>query len=136
MQMSISPEPIVGREVNLYIELMSNSIPAPNTVLTVTLPSGVELVTGGLNWRGDLAAGQPVEVDLTLRVTTAGEWPISAFAFSSVTPGSPYGFGAGKSLYVRSSINSAEVIEADKREKTPPPVMSGPELLQSTPVEP
>ena len=46
MKMSITPEPIVGREVTLHIELESHGTAAPNTVLTITLPSGVELVNG------------------------------------------------------------------------------------------
>ena len=122
IKMSISPEPMVGRDVNLHIEIISKS-PAPNTVLTVTLTSGVELVSGDLNWQGDIEANQTVGVDLVIRVKAEGEWPISAYAFSSDTPGSRFGFGALKALYIRSSINSAEVIEDVNRETTPIPVI-------------
>ena len=120
--MSITPEPIVGREVNLHIEISTVSA-APNTVLTVTLSSGVELVSGDLHWQGKLEPGQSVGIDLTIRVMTEGEWPVSAYAFSPDTPGSRFGVGAGKALYIQSSVNSAEVIEDINRETTPIPVI-------------
>jgi len=127
MTMSIAPEPIVGRDVNLHIEI-SSVTSAPNTVLTVSLPTGVELVSGDLHWQGDLVADQPVSIDVLIRVVVEGEWPIDAYAFSSDTPGSRFGVGAGKGLYIRSYADFAEVIEDVNREKTPVPVIQyGPE---------
>ena len=82
-----------------------------NTILSVTLPSGVELISGDLNWEGNLAANETKAVELSIRVTASGEWPIYMHAFSHDTPGSKTGYGDSQTLYVRSSTDSAEVID-------------------------
>ncbi len=75
---SISPEPLVGRAVNYHVEVSTPSGVVPNTTLTITLPSGVELIAGDLYWHGDLTENQKVTKDLTIRVTTPGEWVVKA----------------------------------------------------------
>jgi hypothetical protein len=69
---SISPEPIVGRTVNYHVEVLSPGAPVPNVTLTITLPSGIELVQGDLFWHGDLAKDEKIVKDLTVRVITLG----------------------------------------------------------------
>jgi hypothetical protein len=120
--MAITPEPLVGRDVNLHIEISALHA-EPNTVFTVTLPAEIALVEGDLTWQGELVADQPLSLDLTIRVTTEGEWPIDAYVFSSDTPGSRFGVGADKALYVRSSTTSAKVIEDTDRPQTSAPVI-------------
>ena len=52
---SISPEPVVGREVTLHVEISSRGGDLPNTTLEVYLPEeGVELVRGDTKWQGDI----------------------------------------------------------------------------------
>jgi hypothetical protein len=76
---SISPAPIVGRDVTWHIEMVSlGNVFLPNTTLSVTLPAEVELVSGDANWHGDIPAGDTVAVDLTIRVTMPGEWAVYA----------------------------------------------------------
>jgi hypothetical protein len=108
--MSISPEPTVGREVMLHLEA-SSKIDAPYTTLTVTLSSGIELLNGDLTWQGQIAKDQTLTMDLPIRVITAGEHEILAAAFSAHFPGSPYGNGGSKKLYISSSDTSAQVVE-------------------------
>jgi hypothetical protein len=106
---SITPEPIVGRDVTWHIEMVSTGPEFQNATLRVELPEGVELVSGDPNWQGDIPAGGTVVVDLVIRVTTPGEWKISAGASAIIGPGSN---AAGwKTLYTTSSETSAEVIE-------------------------
>ena len=121
---SISPTPIVGQEVTWHIEMVSlGNVSLPNTTLSVTLPAGVELVSGDANWHGDVPAGGTVAVDLTIRVTMPGEWAIYAYAFSQFDPNSPGGVGGGKTLYIISSADTAEVVEDVNRPTTPIPTL-------------
>jgi hypothetical protein len=81
----------------------------PNTTLKVTLPTGVELISGDAKWRGEIPANGTVMVDLIIRVTTAGEWVVDVYAFSELSSSS--GVGGGKTLYITSSTETAEVVE-------------------------
>jgi hypothetical protein len=123
---SISPAPVVGQVVTLHIEIESTDGRAmPNTTLAITLPSGVEAVSGGLTWAGDIAQDEKASMDVSIQVTAEGEWAIYVYAFSHAAPGSEYGFGDSKTLYVRSSPGSAEVVEDINRTPTRVPVLSG-----------
>src|SRR5512139_3909194 len=84
---SISPEPVVGQVVNYHIELSTPSGQVPNTTLTITLPSGIELVSGNLHWHGDLTTDQTVTKDLAIRVTSPGEWIVRVYADTDMGTG-------------------------------------------------
>ena len=117
---SISPEPRVGQVVNYHIELSTPSGQVPNTTLTITLPSGVELVSGDLNWHGDLTSDQKVTKDLTIRVTSPGEWIVKAYADTDMGSGKGHTYlSASQDLYITSSMDSAQVVDA--LQKTPIP---------------
>jgi hypothetical protein len=117
---SISPEPLVGQTVNYHIK-MSSVIALPNATLTITLPSGITLIEGDLSWHGDLAEDQEVTKDLAIRVTSAGEWVVTAYAVSDMGKGdvSRQRVTATQSLYITSSANSAEVVDALQKTPTP-----------------
>jgi len=108
---SISPEPIVGRVVTLHIELISTR-DEPDTTLEVTLPGGVELVTGELVWQGALAANEPKAFDLSIRVTAEGEWPIIIHTHSRLSPTSVY--SDDETLHIQSTSDSAQVIPSSE----------------------
>jgi hypothetical protein len=116
---SISPEPIVGRVVTYHVELAATAgITVPNTTLTITLPSGVELIKGDLRWHGDLAKNQTVTEDLIIRVTTPGEWIVAAFVDTDMGYGRKNQYHTfTQALYITSSADSAEVVDA--LQKTP-----------------
>ena len=80
-------------------------------------------MSGDANWHGDVPAGGTVAVDLTIRVTMPGEWAIYAYAFSQFDPNSPGGVGGGKTLYIISSADTAEVVEDVNRPTTPIPTL-------------
>jgi hypothetical protein len=52
VQASIFPDPSVGQEVNLFIEMIGNGRDLSKTLLIVELSEGVELVQGELTWEG------------------------------------------------------------------------------------
>jgi hypothetical protein len=87
---SISPEPLVGRTVNYHAQMSATGTPVPNVTLTITLPSGIELIQGDLSWHGDLTKDEKIVKDLTIRVTTPGEWIVKAYADTDM------GHGAGR----------------------------------------
>ncbi|HEY4722084.1 MAG TPA: hypothetical protein VII92_09575 [Anaerolineae bacterium] len=121
---SISPEPLVGRAVNYHVEVLAQGSetgsPVPNVTLTITLPSGVELIKGDLSWHGDIVKGEKITKDLTIRVTTPGEWVVKAHADTDMGsgPGHTY-LSFTQALYITSSADSAEVVDALKKTPTP-----------------
>jgi hypothetical protein len=132
VSLTVSPAPVVGEPVNLHIEIFSQTA-APNTVLTVTLPAEVELVSGSLNWSGDIEAKQTTSVDLIIRVTQAGEWFVFAQAFHSSRPGTIYGFGGSQGVYLQSSADSGDVLEVHRTITPPPVIQYDPSLWTPTP---
>jgi len=122
--MSISPEPIVGQEVTLHIEMESKSH-APDTLLMITLPEGVALVNGDLTWQGAIDANHIVAVEITIRVIDEGTWPVYAYAYYQFSPDSRTGFGASKTLHVISGAESATVVDDVDWKRTPIPVIQG-----------
>jgi uncharacterized repeat protein (TIGR01451 family) len=130
---SISPEPIVGQTVSYHVELSATGTPVPNVTLTITLPSGIELIQGDLSWHGDLTKDEKIVKDLTIRVTTPGEWIVKAYADTDMGPGAGRTYlSFTQALYITSSTNSAEVVDALKKTPTP----CGPDIGCGTPLKP
>ena len=144
---SISPEPIVGRAVNYHVEVLAQGqttgSPVPNVTLTITLPSGVQLIEGDLSWHGDIVKGEKITKDLTIRVTTPGEWVVKAYADTDMGsgPGHTY-LSFTQALYITSSADSAEVVDALQKTPTPcgadldcgrPPLLASPTAATTRP---
>jgi len=126
---SIEPEPIVGQAVTWHIEIYSTGPEYQETTLIVELSEGVELVSGDPNWQGTVPAGGMVPLELVIRVTTPGEWRLTAAASSIIGPGSN---AAGwKTLYIISSDTSAEVIEDIDWQLAPFPLLQIAEATSS-----
>ena len=117
VEATISPEPVVGQEVTLHIEIHAQGRDLPDTKMKVWLPEGIELVSGSLEWQGSIPADQTVAVDLVIRVTTTGEGILDASAFSAIGDG---GVGDTKRLVVTSSTDTATVIDYNDRPVTVP----------------
>jgi hypothetical protein len=109
---SIWPQPLVGQAVDYHIEMTTSVWDLPSVILTITLPSGVELVQGDLHWQGSLVKGQIVAKDLTIRVTTPGTWVIGAFTYAQPDlQDRSFYFFPHKRLYIQSSTAFAQVID-------------------------
>lgn len=120
VQAEIYPEPIVGQEVTLHIEMMAEGQNLPDITLTVELPEGVILVSGETTWHGVLPADNVVPIDLTIKVQEAGEWVIYVWAYSDLGNGNS--FGGHKLLYVTSTLTSAIVEDETEHPYPTPPV--------------
>jgi hypothetical protein len=117
---SISPDPVVGQDVTLHTEISVGGVHAPNTTVEISLSPGVELVEGDLIWKGDIEPDQTISFDVTIRVTTAGDWPVSIYAYSS--PDGESRWGDQEFFYIRSSDTSAQIIPQSEYPTQPIPV--------------
>jgi hypothetical protein len=127
----IYPDPLVGQEVTLHVEMLAKGRDLPNTTLIVELSEGIELVAGETTWVGNLPQDEPVPFDLQIRVREAGEWTAYAHAYSDLGNGN--GFGGGKKLFITSTLDSAVVEEDINRPMTPPPGMQIITVVPHTP---
>jgi len=57
---------------------------APNTTAIINLPEGAVLVSGNLDWQGDLTADVPVQFSAVIKFVEEGRWIIEAFANHTV----------------------------------------------------
>jgi hypothetical protein len=112
MNLDILPEPIVGREVTAIVQLRSIQ-EAPNTKLEIRTSEGIQILSNNLEYDLQLTRNEWVEVKVPFIVLEEGVNLISAYAFNSYEPGSESGFGAGKTLYIRSGLNEAIISEND-----------------------
>jgi len=110
MRLNISAEPIVGRDVSAIVQLRSIE-EATNTKLEFNASEGIEFLSETTEFEIELPEDQWVEFQVHFKVIEEGIHTISAYAFNAYDPGSSYGFGAGKTLYIRSSVIEAIVSE-------------------------
>lgn len=124
VQASIFPDPVVGREVTLQVEMSSSREETlPDTTLKIELPKEIEVVKGETEWHGEIPVGQTVVVNLQIKVLQEGEWIVRSRAFSDF--GNGYGFGDGKTLYL-TTFNDKASVEVDRTPPPPPQVQIAP----------
>lgn len=116
----ILQDPIVGREVDLIIEL-SSSTDAPNTFLEITIPEGVLVIQGDQELWISLQRNENYRYQMKIQIENEGEYLISAYAFHRYSESEDSGgFGAGETIYVFSSKENSQVLSReDFRSKTP-----------------
>ncbi len=120
---TVSPLPIVGQVVTWRIEVRARGGDMPQTRLQLSLPTGVELVAGQTEYFLDVVKDQPYVVEVPIRVTAAGEWPIDAYATWPSDPHSQGGFGDNKRLFLTSSSSTALVEQGEDVQQPIIPVM-------------
>ncbi|MGI0014053.1 MAG: hypothetical protein ACREBU_11510 [Nitrososphaera sp.] len=107
---SISPEPIVGRIVDLQIEIMSTQ-DEPDVVFAVdsleNQGNKIHIVSGDTSWQGSLVANRPQSFQLSVCVVEEGIWPIEINA-RRVAEGDKY-FDF-EIIHLKSSLASGELI--------------------------
>ncbi len=77
--LSISKIPLINETTNLYCKVVAYS-DAPNTTTEITLPEGIELVSGHLTGQWDLEADVPVYLNATIKFSKTGDFKIQAIA--------------------------------------------------------
>lgn len=111
MRSTITPNPVVGREVIWHIEagVDSSSSKGYSGVIRITLPPDVELVRGSPEWMGDIPLNATVSVDFPIRVRVAGTHRIDAVVGHDEGPSG--GFSVSQALVITSSATSATVTD-------------------------
>ena len=98
VQLSLSDSPLLGKQVQVIFtfglaEPFKRT--AANTTARITLPHGFELVSGKLDWQGDVLPGTRYEIRAMIKAVKYGDFKIEARAFYhpnayDVTGGSAY----------------------------------------------
>jgi hypothetical protein len=110
------------------IFIFSSVLDAPRTTAEIVLPEGAVLLDGKLNWSGDLAANQPVQIQATMKFIKEGNWMIEAKARHELENGDVWADAAYIYLFVtknRGQVGYATQLPPEMGERevaTPPPV--------------
>jgi hypothetical protein len=81
---SVHPDPVIGQTATLRVEVTSPD-DEKDVTLIVTLPDGVKLMSGELEWNGSLIAGQPQSYEFALCVLYEGDWRLHISTYSTLT---------------------------------------------------
>ncbi len=106
-----------------------------DVTIIVTLPDGVKLMSGELEWKGWLIANQPQAHELELCVLYEGDWNLYISTYSTIPPNDRY--GDAEILYIITSADTVRVSTNGKYHATQPPggwVLPTP-LPQTPPVD-
>ncbi len=86
VKLSISKLPVLNEPVDLTCSVTSVS-DAPNSIALIKLPKGAGLVSGILEWQGDLKANIPVSLSAQIVFKETGHWAIEGGAKCGIIPG-------------------------------------------------
>ncbi|MBK6645082.1 MAG: hypothetical protein IPG44_04905 [Anaerolineales bacterium] len=115
---SVHPDPVIGQTATLRVEVTSPD-DEKDVTLIVTLPDGVKLMSGELEWNGSLIAGQPQIYEFALCVLYEGDWRLHISTYSTLTPTSSY--GDSETLHLIATIDTAQVVLGSAYRPTQPP---------------
>jgi hypothetical protein len=118
IDVSVSPDPIVGQVTRLHVEVMSTE-DEPDATIFVDLPEGVKVVEGDLNWKGSLTANQPQTLEVSICVLYEGDWRLWIETYSMLAEDSSY--EDAETLHIQSTTESARVILGADYTITQPP---------------
>lgn len=82
VELSMSKAPLLNTPVSLTctLTLLPGFPIAENTTAEIKLPESVALISGNLNWQGDLKPGEPVSFSPEIIFNEIGHWTITAAA--------------------------------------------------------
>ena len=115
---SVHPDPIIGQTAALRVEIMSIDDEKDVTII-VTLPDGVKLMSGELEWKGSLIANQPQAHELEVCVLYEGDWRLHISTYSTLTPTSSY--GDSETLHLITSTDAVRIVLGMNYRITQPP---------------
>jgi hypothetical protein len=80
VDLTMERAPRLNETVVVTCTVKSLGYDAPDTTASINLPEGVVLVSGNIDWHGDLNADIPIEFSAVIKFTEEGKWIISAVA--------------------------------------------------------
>ena len=114
---SVHPDPVIGKTATLRVEIMSINDEKDVTII-VALPDGVKLMSGELEWKGSLIAGQPQSHEFALCILYEGDWELHISTYST-TPIESY--GDSETLHLITSTDTVRVVLGKNYRITQPP---------------
>ena len=115
---SVHPDPVIGQTATLRVEITSLDDEKDVTII-VTLPNGVKLMSGKLEWKGSLIAGQPQSHEFALCALYEGDWRLHISTYSTLTPTSSY--GDSETFHLITSEDTVRVVLGKNYRITQPP---------------
>jgi len=114
VNISITPQPIVGQIVTLEIQLMSTKDEQEVILLVMAYEKEigkVHVASGETEWNGSLVANQPKTFQLEICVLQEGSWPIEIQAASRLSE-DKYKYNAVETIHIESTVNSGRLIRS------------------------
>ncbi len=93
MSLELGGTPQVGGEVPVVLKIRS-FIEVPLVKIQLTLPNGIEMVSGQDTWEGELTAGSLKELTFVLKIKESGRHVVRAMVIVEYPSGSTVGKGA------------------------------------------
>lgn len=109
-ELNFSEPPEFNKPVELTMDVVGGILQFPDATIKIDLTDGFELVSGDLEWQGDLTKDVPVQLKAVVKPVKTGDWVIRGWITDSEG-----GKRIRTALYVSVSEDSVEV------SKTPPP---------------
>jgi hypothetical protein len=120
-ELNFSGPPEFNEPVELTMDVVGGIPQLPNATIKIDLPDGFELVSGDLEWQGNLTKDVPVQLKAVVKPVKTGDWVIEGWIIDSEE-----GKKIRTALYVSVSEDSVEV------SKTPPPGPDANESIRTT----
>ena len=141
LDLTLSKAPKLGESAELTCTVtLKTGDPADNLEIEITLPEGIERVSGDLSWTGDVPEGGTrkkenwgnktplkVEINAVVKAVKAGDWVIDAQA--GYSPGEASWHGGIDHIYLQVAADSAQMSKTPFPKYTYPPNVPAPEQL-------
>lgn len=103
--------PCLNETAIVICEVKSIGRSAANTTAAINLPGGAVLVSGNLDWQGDLTADVPVQFSAVIKFVEEGKWTIEAVA--NHTEDESYGWRADDYVNIDVRVDAGTFFEID-----------------------
>ena len=104
VSLSLSGKPLPNTLVTMTLSFKSIQN-APNTHASIGIPEGFELVSGSLEWNGDLIAGEEKSIEVFVKAKKPGYYQLNGSAFSKQ---GAFEFGDSEVIYLE--VSQSDVI--------------------------
>ncbi|MEO6666534.1 MAG: hypothetical protein ABIO65_07160 [Nitrospiria bacterium] len=124
IEVSLETSPVTAVDTEFTVTLTARPLmAAPQLSLTITLPPGVELVSGETAWRGAAASGELKTVTITARARKAAPGVIRGGAVIELPDGAKLGDSRSITLPLGDRTKPQWTLPPPKKTKTGEPVI-------------
>lgn len=113
-ELCLLEKPILNKSVMLLYKFQSND-PLPNAIAKIELPESFVLVSGNMEWRGDLSANEEKSFGIVVRSTKIGYFQLKASVFND------FSIYSDDLVYIEITPNNAILSSNPLNNWNPPP---------------